>query len=260
MESGGLAIGVVSLAGLFNNAVQCFEYVQIGRAFGTDFETSQLKLDNTRLCLSRWGEAVQIHSNNTFAAREVHQAERNIEQILALFADAEGIAQKFREKAGSSTEVAVYNPDVDMDARALALHEQMRSLAVARQGKGKKGAVGLARKTKWALYEKGRFKELIEDVTDLVDGLEKILPVERETQDRLCREEAATMSADADLPFLEEVAAEQDPALVEAVRRVMGEKEERLPSVVFSGSDNRGFQLGNNTGTISGFTFGGGDR
>jgi hypothetical protein len=34
MEVGGLTVGVLALAGLFNNAVDCFEYVQLGRNFG----------------------------------------------------------------------------------------------------------------------------------------------------------------------------------------------------------------------------------
>lgn len=53
MESAGLAVGVFAIAGLFNNAVDCMDYVQIGRAFQEDFATSVLKLDDTRLRLSR---------------------------------------------------------------------------------------------------------------------------------------------------------------------------------------------------------------
>ncbi|KAF2735602.1 hypothetical protein EJ04DRAFT_511698, partial [Polyplosphaeria fusca] len=67
MEAGGFAIGLVALAGLFNNAVDCFEYVQLGRSFGTDYQTSLLKLDNTRLRLSRWGQAVGLSGNLEYA-------------------------------------------------------------------------------------------------------------------------------------------------------------------------------------------------
>jgi hypothetical protein len=52
-EAAGLVVGVVALAGLFNNTVECFEFVQLGRAFWKDFQTSQLKLDSARLRLSR---------------------------------------------------------------------------------------------------------------------------------------------------------------------------------------------------------------
>jgi Skp family chaperone for outer membrane proteins len=58
-EAAGL-VGVVDLAGLFNNTVKCFEFVQLGRTFGEDFQTSQLKLDNARLRLSRWDKSLSL--------------------------------------------------------------------------------------------------------------------------------------------------------------------------------------------------------
>ena len=51
-EVAGLALSVVTLVGLFNNTVDCFKYVQLGRGLGKSFQTSQLKLDNARLRLS----------------------------------------------------------------------------------------------------------------------------------------------------------------------------------------------------------------
>jgi hypothetical protein len=52
-EAAGLVVGVVAFAGLFNNTVECLEFVQLGRVFGKDFQTSQLRLDNARPRLSR---------------------------------------------------------------------------------------------------------------------------------------------------------------------------------------------------------------
>lgn len=62
MEPTSLATGIVALAGLFNNAIDCFEYVQLGRNFGKNFQTSLLKLDSAsfaaiamgRSCRTRW--------------------------------------------------------------------------------------------------------------------------------------------------------------------------------------------------------------
>jgi hypothetical protein len=40
-ETAELAVGVIALARLFNNAVQCFEFIQLGRALGrTSKQTS----------------------------------------------------------------------------------------------------------------------------------------------------------------------------------------------------------------------------
>ena len=59
-ETAGRVVGVVALTGLFNNTVECFEFVQLGRAFGKDFQTSQLKLNNARHRLSRWGKSLSL--------------------------------------------------------------------------------------------------------------------------------------------------------------------------------------------------------
>lgn len=52
MEPTGLAVGILAIAGLFNNAIDCFEYVQINRSFGQGYQTGLLKLDGVRLRLS----------------------------------------------------------------------------------------------------------------------------------------------------------------------------------------------------------------
>ena len=41
----GIVAGTLSVAGLFNNAVDCFEYIQLGRNFGTDYQTCRIRLD-----------------------------------------------------------------------------------------------------------------------------------------------------------------------------------------------------------------------
>ncbi|KAJ2974713.1 hypothetical protein NQ176_g5910 [Zarea fungicola] len=39
----GIVSGALSVASLFNNCVDCFEYIQLGRHFGSDFERYQLE-------------------------------------------------------------------------------------------------------------------------------------------------------------------------------------------------------------------------
>lgn len=252
MEAAGLAIGTLSLAGLFNNAVDCFEFVKLGRDFGKDFGTNQLQLDNARLRLTRWGAIVHVQENEgSLPPAELEQARKTIEEIIFLFTQAKEVSEKFKKEAGPAIELAAYDPNTDMESQMLVLHERMRSLAQARQKK-----VGLIRKTKWALYERGHFMALLESIRTLLDDLEKIAPAGRDTQRGLCDEEVSSMAGNVDLPLLESVAAHQDPDLREAVKKVLDEKEERLPNVTFSGAGNRWFQLGHNSGSISGFIFG----
>ena len=60
-----LTVGVVGLVGLFKDDVDCFEYIQLGRNFGRDFQTSFLKFGIARLRLSRWGQALGLSDDIT---------------------------------------------------------------------------------------------------------------------------------------------------------------------------------------------------
>lgn len=262
MEPTGLTVSILALAGLFNNAVDCFEYVQIGRSFGVNFQTSVLKLDNVRLRLSRWGQSVGLSGDlndvqslhqTLGSAEHVEQADRLLGLILQLFADAEGISTKFRDRNKSkNTSLEVNNTKTDLEPMPAILHQKMRELSVKRQNRA-----GLRQKAKWALYEEKHFRRLIEDVTDLVDDLVDLFPAAQASQQELCKIEVSELSTDENLPVLKDIAANLDRDLEAAVTKAIQNREHHSSSVIFSGSQNSGFQLGHNTGTISGLRWGG---
>ncbi|KAH7357338.1 prion-inhibition and propagation-domain-containing protein [Pyrenochaeta sp. MPI-SDFR-AT-0127] len=223
MEAGSLAIGIVALAGLFNNALDCFEYVQLGRGFSTNFQTSLLKLDNARLRLSRWGESVGLTGEleNTqsqqvvaVATEDTPKAEEVLGQILELFANAEGISMKYKIRADENdSHLSVLDPNTNMDTSGQTLHKKMRDLAIRRQNK-----TFLRQKVKWALYEEKHFKRLIEDITDLVNDLVQLFPAVQQEQRRLCGVEVSEIgTAHSSLPILKDIAASQDKDLENAI-------------------------------------------
>jgi len=142
MEPAGLTVGVVALAGLFNNAVDCFEYVQLGRNFGKNFQTSLLRLDNARLRLSRWGQSVGLSGDlgdvqslhqTLGSAQNVDKADRLLGQVLELFAGAEGVSTKFKDRAKpNDMSLVVYNNRTDLEPAAATLHDKMRRLSIER--------------------------------------------------------------------------------------------------------------------------------
>ena len=48
---------------------------------------------------------------------------------------------------------------------------------------------GVLTKTKWAIYAKERFQGLVNDVKDFIDNLYELVPIERETQERIIKED-----------------------------------------------------------------------
>jgi hypothetical protein len=259
-EAAGLVVGVVALAGLFNNTVECFEFVQLGRTFGKDFQTSQLKLDSARLRLSRWGKSLDLDEdvrNTTLlegrfgSESTIKHAEDLLGQITELFADAEGVSNRYNNRtAPQDDSLVVYNPHTDLDPATAKLHEKMRQLAIERQNRS-----GVRQKTKWALYQKNQFRHLIDDITELVDSLVGLFPATQQTQRNLCDAEVSAIGENESISVLREIAAAQDKLLEQAITKTT-DSADWSHHIVFSGSGNTGLQFGHNSGSMSGFTFG----
>ncbi|KAF1963429.1 hypothetical protein CC80DRAFT_486821 [Byssothecium circinans] len=226
MEAGGLAVGIVALAGLFNNAMDCFEYVQLGRNFDTNFQTSLLKLENARLRLSRWGQAVGLSGDpkNTrslqavaIAAEDTLKAERLLGQILYLFADAEGVSTNYKSRTrADDPSLMVLDVHSDMDPLGQSLYEKMRNLSTKRQNR-----TPLRQKVKWALYEEKHFKRLIEDIVDLVNNLVREFPAVQQEQQKLCKLEVSEIGTSERLFVLRDIAASQDKDLENAIAEAL---------------------------------------
>ena len=74
------AAGFIALGSLFNDAVDWFRYVQLGRNCSRGSRTSVLQLDDARLRLSRWGQSVGLSGNlyDTEALRTVFESEDKV--------------------------------------------------------------------------------------------------------------------------------------------------------------------------------------
>ncbi|KAG8525685.1 uncharacterized protein KY384_000445 [Bacidia gigantensis] len=259
MEPAGLTVGVLALAGLFSNAIQCFEFVQLGRNFGKSFQINQLKLDNARLRLSRWGNAIGLSNDlqgarsleERFGSQNVGHARSLLEQILGLFAEAESVSGKYKSRSEPHDgQLETFDPRVDLEPTVADLHNKMTELAASRQNK-----TGFRQRAKWALFEEKTSRRLIEDITDLIDGLVKLFRASQETQRELCDTELSSISTKENIQVLGDIAEEQDKFLKDAIAKATS-KDDGVHNIVFSGNDNAGFQMGHNSGTISGLTFG----
>jgi hypothetical protein len=185
-----------------------------------------LKLDNARLRLSRWGEAVRLDGEaanvqslepTALSAEDVPTVERLLGQILELFADAEGVSAESKSCAvAGDSSLMVPDAQTDLDPVHQTLHEKMRNLSIRRQNR-----TPLLQKVKWALYQKKHFKRLIEDVIGLVNALVETFPAVRQAQRDLCTVEASEIGTNEAIPVLENIAASQGQELQVAISTVL---------------------------------------
>lgn len=227
MEVAGLIVGSVALTGLFNNCVQTFQYLQLGRNFGDDYETSLVKLDVVELRFTRWGELMTMQtgtdSHNLISAVSSHEekvAERLLNQIRNVFERAKQTSETF-QMIGKTDELIVDTRSQNDNLSALHHHLQSKihKLYSKRQKKSSSTA-----KVKWALYKKTHFDRLIEDLTELVDALFSLFPVPEGFQRQLCMMEVSDIEKDESLIALKAVAHGSDKLLEEVVTKMLNDR------------------------------------
>lgn len=97
-EPFGIAVGAVSVTHVFIACLDCFDYLQLGRHFGRDLQTSLLALECAKLRLTRWGEAVNVKDDPKLGrpdatASDIQIARKAFHQILVLFAETENLKE-----------------------------------------------------------------------------------------------------------------------------------------------------------------------
>ncbi|KAH7000454.1 prion-inhibition and propagation, helo domain-containing protein, partial [Ilyonectria destructans] len=218
-EDFGIAAGTLSVAALFNNCVDCFEYIQLSRHFGRDVERCQLKLDIAKKRLGRWGEAVAINKDPRFATNAPD--DRDSRQVRAILEEIELLFQTVRKSSN------LYEIDARQDDLPRFEVENMTPVVrpvrglydrlgvVARQ---RQGQTGLLKKSAWALYNGKIFDGLVEQIKVFVDNLEKLFPVET-TLRKLVELEIEKVDTEPCLLALQDAAAGADSVLSEALAK-----------------------------------------
>ena len=163
MEAAGLGVGVVALAGLFNNAVDSYNYVRVGKHYSRDFETSQIRLDLSRLQLSRWGEASGLTSSVLTttqlptalgSADDIAKAEKALGNIVNLLNNAQLLSQRYDDCEPLDTS----------GSQELKLHQRASRIIAHRQRN-----TSIMKKASRALYRKDYFENLVGKIVDLTN-------------------------------------------------------------------------------------------
>lgn len=238
----GVVAGALSVAALFNNCVDCFEFVQLGRSFGRDYERCQLRLDIASARLGRWGESVKINNDPRFGTgsptdKSIQLAQSILEEIALLFESARKTAKRYELVAGQQ-DLVVFK-DNDMGPIGRALHNKLRNLARSRQER-----TSLARKTTWALYSGKALEKVVDQIAGLVDDLEKIFPVEV-VRHELVKVEIEELEDEASLTMIKDAARTIDAALSDAAAQKIDAIAGRNSAKNISAEDSASVQIGN---------------
>ncbi|KAH0429859.1 small s protein [Colletotrichum camelliae] len=236
MEAAGLALGIVSLAGSisgsFISIIQCFEYVQLSRGFGRDFEKAQIRLGALKLRLTRLGVALgvlpepetgrllRLSTNQEKAT----QAKRLVDSVLQDIREIEQKSKRYADSRGSavsSDQTAAEPSDTRCTSQWQAWSCQANDIISTRLE-----GTSWTKRAKWACYEKRHFDTLLADISDVLGNLEALFPEAMEAQRSLCTTEVEwlrkTSQGTASLRlFYAAITENSDAVLTQAVREAI---------------------------------------
>jgi hypothetical protein len=223
MEPISLGVSLIALVSVFETALDCFKHVKVAKSFGSDYQTYVLRLQNLRLRLSRWGEAVGLGKQFTgtekprttaLSESEVKQAKALVGHIIQLFSDTEELAGKY---AGDQSDLVVVDEDTDGLRDVGKLCQKMRDICFRRQRES-----SAAMKAKWSLFSRDKFIELVGKIQSLIDDLVNLFPAEAiiSIEENLCDQEARELRNEKALPTLQALALTQDVHLAKAIAKL----------------------------------------
>ncbi|KAF4812421.1 Heterokaryon incompatibility protein s [Colletotrichum siamense] len=220
---------LLAIPGFLKSSLDCFQYVQLGRASHQDFALCVARLQAAKMEFTRWGEAMGVLDENadvssrfqqgSWKESELLKAEIWLQKIQDAFETARRKSEQFRglnmddEDKKQDLEVLDATQELEKSDMLLkGLIDGMRTIAIKRRRKLQERG----RQTRWALYRKTDFNSLIDSICEAVDTLVKLFPSVQPQHNALCAEEAGHFQPQA-MQQLLEVLGNHDQLLRDAL-------------------------------------------
>jgi hypothetical protein len=199
VEPVSLTIGVVALASLFSTCVECFEYFSSAKDLEEDFEILLVKLDLEKTRLLIWGNAVGVLKADGEGriielndAKRVELIGRCLESMKNLLSDTDRLQSVYGLQSTAQANSCIGRSSNIVSKNSMNLFKTSYRRFWARFA-GDQAKTTLASRTRWAIHDKARFEGLITDLKDIIDGLNQVLPVKREIQDQILKDDIVSI-------------------------------------------------------------------
>ncbi|KAI1451362.1 hypothetical protein F4805DRAFT_104644 [Annulohypoxylon moriforme] len=194
----GVVAGAVGIASALSACIDGIGCIQIGRHFGSDFQTFQLRLRMLELRLARWGEALGVYDDPRFndpsvATDEIRIAKDALFQILDLLQKSDRLSKKFQPSSEQDEDLRTGDA-VQVERNLFSLDKKIQDIIARR----KHNKVGRAKIARWAIYSREHAMQLIEDITSLIDLLQQLFPMPEKEMSLAVEEVKQLSSAIAD--------------------------------------------------------------
>lgn len=172
-EAAGLALGAVSLAGLFTTCVGCLDYIDIVQNHGRDYELYMTKLILLKAKLNTWGRSLQVTNEgqeNIVLRNHWREEQENIGRCLigikTMFEEADKMESRYGLRQLQADSGVISLSQGQASNAFVQIETVFRSKMLRRQE-----GVSILQKTRWAIRDKKKFDVMITELAFLIDGL-----------------------------------------------------------------------------------------
>jgi hypothetical protein len=189
-EAVGLAVGIFALVGTFSDCVELLSYITAARSFDHHGDLLSTKLDIQKLRLLQWAERVQLLSGEAdrILGRDYVRAcvQKILKNLHGLLDNTNGLQHRYGLVKANSDSV---NRDAAEPVSEQRLEEFITRLEAQliisnnpslEKSSGLRKKIAPVLKARWAIHDRMKFANLIADISTLVDGLNTIVPDERD--------------------------------------------------------------------------------
>jgi Prion-inhibition and propagation/SLA1 homology domain 1, SHD1 len=192
-----IVTSVIILASLLKLSVEAFDFIQAGRRQESDLKKLKLRLDVEKYRLSVWGEAMGLMEPEFDTESDV--VKDILQMIVSLFNDTHEIEERYGCKRTLVPKLDEnLFPASDEQPPVDHLAECFRKVEKVPRSSGKPT---LYQKTRWTIYDRDKFNDLILEVKGFIDGLQDLTQhlSSKARQDKAMREKIQGIN---DIPTL----------------------------------------------------------
>ena len=213
----GITASAITLASLFSTCIDCFDYFKAAQAFKEDADLLLVKLDLEKARLLIWGNNVGILDGRRSASIQPLDnldrtliVERCLESIKALLTDADDLQFKYGLQTATGPEARAEESRRLISSNGMSTFKASYNRFLARSN-GLQGRPHILSRAKWAIRDKKKFDVLVCCLRDLINGLIEVFPVMAEAEDRLVKEDIASINDLRSLRLVERACEESYP-------------------------------------------------
>ena len=175
-EVTGLVFGAVSLASLFSTCAQLFDCFELGRSYRDDYELACNKLDLLKTRLSKCGHNLNIQGlgyesasvPRRWTTEEELVVRRSLEGIKRILGNTSLLEEKYRLEQTSKRSLRFCSAKSTSEGAS----NQRNILSISKSTSSRLSL--LRRRTIWAIHDKAKLDDLINDLSFMMSNVEKV--------------------------------------------------------------------------------------